>query len=177
MTVLNKLTLVHYCHKDCEPFFNIMRLPREEAFALAKKMAAQHPDTTAFGRFADFENYYELRKAQDAFLHAEFLKKGGQPEETHPLSFVIEGSDYLAEWFGFGKEYRLPLDRIAPEHISFTVGDSGSVFQNTGFAEVLTSEELDKRLAKFNSFEEFLSSTGRKYIEAQLWSDRYIKEL
>ena len=176
MTVKN-LTLVHYCHKDCEPFFNIMRLPREEAFALAGKMAAEHPDTTAFGRFADLENYYELRKAQDAFLYAEFLKKGGQPEETHPLSFVVEGSDYLAEWFDFGKEYRLPLADIAPEHISFTVGDSGAVFQNTGRAEVLTVGELNERMADFASFESFLRSTGRKYIEAQLWSDQYIKEL
>lgn len=172
------LTLVHYCHPDCEPLRNIMRLPREEAFALAARMAQSHPDTTAFGRFADFDNYYRLRVEQDRFLHREFLRKGGEPEEEHPLSFVLEGSGYLSEWFGGGKELRLPLAAVDPRHISFTVGDSGSTYQREGRAELLTLGELRERLARFDGgFADFMASTGRGYIEAQLWSDRYVREL
>ena len=62
---IENLILVNYCHPDCVPLKNIMRLAKEDAFAMAKKMAAAHPETTAFYRFADFENYYELRLRQD----------------------------------------------------------------------------------------------------------------
>ena len=34
MKGLEGLTLVHYCHKNCEPLHTIMSLPREEAFAI-----------------------------------------------------------------------------------------------------------------------------------------------
>ncbi len=52
-----ELMLVNYCHPDCVPMMNIMRLPEEEAYAKAYEMAAQHPETTAFYRFADFETF------------------------------------------------------------------------------------------------------------------------
>ena len=61
MKPFNELVLVNYSHPDCAPLLNIMRLPREEAFRLAEEFAREHPDDTAFGRFADFENYYDLR--------------------------------------------------------------------------------------------------------------------
>ena len=120
------LILVNYCFDDCEPLKNIMRLPKEEAFKKAKELADCHPETTAFYRFSDFDNYYVLRENQDKFLYDEFVKLGGKPKEKHPLSFVIEGSDYLKEWFGNGIETRIPLNKIKAEHISFTIGDSGA---------------------------------------------------
>ena len=94
---LEDLTLVNYCHPDCVPMQNIMRLGREDAFALAKKLAAAHPDTTAFGRFADFENYYALREAQDAWMYARFLELGG----AHHLSIGgdLDGCDKLPTGF------------------------------------------------------------------------------
>ena len=54
---IDDLQIVNYCHRSCTPLLNIMRLPKDEAFALAYKMAEQNKDTTAFYRFADFENY------------------------------------------------------------------------------------------------------------------------
>ena len=83
MKTFDELIIVNYCYPDCIPLMNIMRLPQKEAYALASVFAESHPETTAFYRFADFENYYLLR-------------------EKHPLSFVIEGSDYLRDWFGNG---------------------------------------------------------------------------
>ena len=175
MTEINKLTLVNYCHPDCEPMLNIMRLPREEAFRLAAEMAAKHPETMAFYRFADFENYYPNRSAQDRFLYARFIEKGGEPEEEHPLSFVIEGSDYLAGWFDYGTETRLALSAVDPRHISFTIGDSGAMVERDQQFDVLTLGELKTLLEAFDgTFGEFLTSTGRGYIEAQLWSDGYL---
>lgn len=177
MRTFEQIVLVNYCHPDCVPMKNIMRLPKAEAFALARRMAEAHPGTTAFYRFADFENYYALRLAQDEYLHARFVELGGEPEETHPLSFVVESSDYLREWFGVGHETRLSLGEVSPSHISFTIGDSGSGYQRNPNLEVLTLSELKRRIdACGGDVEAFLRATGRGYVEAQLWSDRYLTE-
>lgn len=175
MKQFDELELVHYCHPDCEPLKNIMRLPREEAFAMARRMAEAHPETTAFYRFADFDNYFALREAQDRYLYECFKELGGIPEEEHPLSFVIEGSDYLKEWFGNGTEIRLPLRAIDSGDVSFTVGDSGAEYGKNGSVELLTKEELQKRIDQSGGFEAFMQESGKYYVEVQLWSDRYIK--
>lgn len=132
MIEIEKLTLVNYCHPDCIPLRNIMRQSKESAFKMAKDFADAHPETTAFYRFADFENYYKLRETQDKYLHHEFVAIGGNPETEHPLSFVIEGSSYLKDWFGNGIETRMPLRGISEKHISFTLGDSGAEYGRNG---------------------------------------------
>lgn len=171
-----ELTLVNYCHPDCIPMMNIMRLPEVEAYVKARELAEKHPDTTAFYRFADFEHYYPMRKKQDAYLYARFQELGGEPEEEHPLSFVVEGSEYLREWFDNGIETRLALKDVKPCHISFTIGDSGAEFNKKGSVELLTVEDLYKRIAEYDgSFETFIQSTGKHYVEVQLWSDKYVK--
>ena len=168
---------MNYCHPDCTPMLNIMRLPEAEAFRLAARFAKNHPDTTAFGRFADFDNYYALRESQDQYLHTRFLELGGLPEEEHPLSFVIEGSDYLREWFGNGIETRLSLKDIDGRHISFTIGDSGAEFQKNGSVDLLTLDDLRQRIDEHGGdFDAFIRATGRHYIEVQLWSDKYISK-
>jgi len=172
---MQELILVNYCHPDCIPMMNIMRLPEEEAYAKAKELAAGHPETTAFYRFADFANYYPMRKKQDAFLYKRFIEQGGKPEEEHPLSFAVQGSDYLKDWFANGIETRLPLKDVKPCHISFTIGDSGYDFRQKGSVELLTVEDLYQRIAEYGDFETFLKATGRGYVEAQLWSDEYVK--
>lgn len=176
MKQFEELTLINYCHPDCTPLLNIMRLPKQEAFRLAKELAAAHPETTAFYRFGDFDNYYALREAQDKYLYSKFIELGGVPKEEHPLSFVIEGSEYLKEWFGNGIETRLPLKDIVSCHISFTIGDSGAEYDRNGSVDLLTLEELRRRMDEYGGdFEAFLSATGRHYIEVQLWSDEYLE--
>ena len=178
MKTFDELILVNYCYPDCVPLRNIMRLPKEEAFALASAFAEAYPETTAFYRFADFENYYSLRKRQDEYLYSRFIELGGMPEEKHPLSFVIEGSDYLREWFGTGIESRLRLRDILPAHISFTIGDSGAEYERSGSVQLMTVEDMKVRLQKYgDDFDAFMKATGRHYIEVQVWSDRYLAEV
>jgi len=176
MKSFEELVLVNYCHPDCTPLKNIMRLPKPEAFMLAQEFSKAHPETTAFYRFGDFDNYYALRKAQDEYLHSRFIELGGTPEEEHPISFVLEGSDYLREWFGNGTEIKLLLKDISPCHISFTIGDSGAEFERNGKVDLLTVEELCRRITRCGDYDSFICATGRHYIEAQLWSDKYLKE-
>jgi hypothetical protein len=109
MINIDDLVIVHYCHPSCKPFLNICRQPEKEAFAQAYKMAADNPDTTAFYRFAEgtrgFESYYTRRMMQDEYLYDMFLSLGGKPKEKHPLSFVLQGSEFLDNWFGNGMVY------------------------------------------------------------------------
>lgn len=177
MKTFDELILTNYSHKDCIPLMNIMRLPEKEAFALAAKFAEEHSETTSFYRFADFDNYYLLRKKQDEYLYSRFVELGGMPEETHLLSFVIEGSDYLYDWFDGGIISNLYLRDILPCHISFTIGDSGAEYEKCGVVELLTLDNIKEQMLMFgNNFDDFIKFTGKHYIEAQLWSDKYITE-
>lgn len=80
--LIDSLYLVHYCHPNCKPFQNIMRLPKEKAFLLAEKLAKENPDTTAFYRFADFANYYPHRLQTDEFLYENFSRLGGNRKKS-----------------------------------------------------------------------------------------------
>lgn len=172
----NELYIVNYCHPNCVPFLNICRLPKEEAFALAYKMASDNPETTAFGRFVDFENHYPRRIKTDEYLYNLFISLGGKPKEIHPLSFVLQGSEYLDNWFGNGIVSKIKLKKIPSEFISFTLGDSGAMLKKTGKLTMYTKEILLNNIAEYEgSINEFMSEITKKYsyIEVQLWNDDY----
>ena len=167
-----ELELVNYCAPGCIPMLNIMRLSKDEAFELARRLADEHPETTAFYRFADFTNYYRLRETQDAYLYARFKELGGKPETAHPLSFVLEGSNYLKEWFGNGLETRILLKDIDPSVISFTIGDSGSGFQRDPNIEVLDWNGMKNLFDEYrNDLWKILAEHRKQYIEVQLWQE------
>ncbi|MDE7361649.1 MAG: hypothetical protein K2N38_06930 [Oscillospiraceae bacterium] len=157
---------------------NIMRLPKDEAFALAYEMAEQNKETTAFYRFSDFENYYPRRLKTDKLLYDCFLELGGKPLQEHPLSFVLQGSDYLDGWFDCGIVTRIPLNHIDSEDISFTYGDSMAVLERNGSFTMLTKDMLLKEIADFNgTIEEFLANVADKYnyVEVQVWNDECLR--
>jgi len=178
MITQDQLYIINYCHNNCEPLKNIMRLPREEAFALAAKLAEENEGSTAFWRFADFAVYYPERLATDKLLHERFISLGGKPREKHPLSFVLQGSEYLDAWFDNGIVTKLPLSKIASEHISFTLGDSMSTLKRNGYVQMLTKEELLQKTQEYpGTMEGFMEEVREKYgyIEVQLWSDEYCR--
>ena len=121
-----QLYIVNYSHKNCTPLKNIMRLPKDEAFALATQLAEENKGSMAFWRFADFAVYYPERLTTDQLLYDQFINLGGKPCVEHPLSFVLQGSDYLDDWFDNGTVTKVLLSKIPSEVISFTLGDSSS---------------------------------------------------
>ena len=191
MKNIEDLYIVHYCHPNCKPFFNICRLPKEEAFSLAHKMAATNPDTEAFYRFAKndngFTSYYPRRMMQDEYLYNLFLSLGGKPKEKHPLSFVLQGSEFLCNWFGNGLAFKIRLNNIPSEYISFTLGDSGEVTKKDGVMvqeiqegklTMYTKEMLFNIIKEYNStLDDFMNEIKEKYkyIEVQLWNDDYCR--
>ncbi len=177
--VEENLVLVHYCHPNCKPFQNIMRLSEENAFLLAERLAKENPETTAFYRFADFSNYYPLRRKTDQHLYDNFSRLGGKPKEKHPLSFVLQGCDYLEHWFGNGMVYKINLSEIPSDSISFSLGDSCAQYGKTGEIRLLTKEQLLEQIRDFDgSIEDFMDYVVEhySYIEAQLWDDTIILE-
>lgn len=170
---LPKLYLTSYRHPDTAPFGNIMLLPEAEAYQKAAQLAAAHPDTTAFYRFADFANYYPRRKTSEKALRQQFIQLGGQPELMHPYSFVLMESRYLAQWFGNGPAVRVPVAALPKEQLSFTLGDSMSTFSRDGEHQVRTLDNLlDMMTAHGGTLDDFLAhvETTWTYIEAQVWS-------
>ena len=177
MITEDQLFIVNYCHNNCEPLKNIMRLPKEEAFTLAAKLAEENKGKTAFWRFADFAVYYPERLATDNLLYERFVALGGKPQEEHPLSFVLQGSEYLDNWFDNGIVTKISLSKIASEHISFTLGDSMSMLKRNGNILMLSKEELLQRIQDYpGNKEEFMEEIREKYgyVEVQLWSDEYV---
>ena len=148
MIMEKQLYIINYCHNNCEPLKNIMRLPKNEAFALAEKLAEENKGRTAFWRFADFAVYYPERLVTDKLLYERFVSMGGKPQEVHPLSFVLQGSEYLDNWFDNGIVTKVPLSRISPEHISFTLGDSMSTLKRNGDIRMLSKEKLLQSVQK-----------------------------
>lgn len=173
----NELYIVNYCHPNCKPFENIMRLPKEQAFKKAKDFAENNPDTQAFYRFADFENYYPRRLMADDIIYTSFIALGGKPKEKHPLSFVLNGSEYLNKWYGFGPAVKLPLADIPSEQISFTYGDSSAMLEKTGKILLITKEMLLDEITHYQgTLNNYMSEIEKKYyyIEVQLWCDDLI---
>ena len=185
MISIDDLCILHYCHPNCIPFQNICRLPEEEAFAQAYKMASDNPNTMAFYRFADFENYYPRRMMTDRYLFDMFTSLGGKPKESHPISFVLQGSEFLDDWFGNGLSIKIELKNILSECISFTLGDSMAVTKKDGKMvkesqegklTMYTKEMLYKAINEFDgTIDEYMSEITKKYtyIEVQLWNDDY----
>lgn len=176
MISINELYIVNYCHPNCAPFMNICRLPEKEAFSLASKMANDNPETTAFYRFVDFENYYPLRIKTERYLYELFVSYGGRPKETHPLSFVLQGSKYLDNWFNNGIVNKLRLMNIPSDYISFTLGDSAATLQRDGEVTMYTKEMLLSVINDYRgNIDDFMDEITEKYhyIEVQLWNDEY----
>ena len=179
--IIDDLYIVNYCHRNCVPLRNIMRLPKAEAFALAREMAEQNKETTAFYRFADFENYYPRRLQTDALLYDRFTQLGGKPVEKHPLSFVLQGSDYLDGWFDRGIVTKVPLSRIPSGCVSFTYGDSMAALERQHEFTMLTKDMLLQAIADYEgTVEAYLADAVQRhqyhYMEVQIWDDACLKD-
>lgn len=157
-----------------------MRLPKNEAFALARDMASRNNNITAFYRFHDFENYYPRRLEADALLYQKFSALGFAPKQRHPLSFVLEGSAYLRNWFDGGGEVRIPLSAIPPHAVSFTFGDSMGVLKRNEPLRLVSKEMLYNELSAYRgTLNEYMRDIAENcyYIEAQIWDDDCIAPL
>ena len=163
---MDKLYITHYYYPGTDPWKNIMLLPEEQAFRKAEELANEHPDTTSFGRFADFVNYYPARKKADAFVREKFIKLGGKPKLSNPYSFTLLECEYLREWFNSSDKIILDLDDVPDDQ------DSCALMVQGKEPVVLTKKLLFERIDAFGgSVDVFLKESldGCAYVEVQLW--------
>lgn len=175
---MSELFIVNYCHPDCEPLKSVTRLPEKDAYAAAQELSDRHKGT-AFVRFADFCNYYPRRIATEQWLHKHFLALGGKPETEHPLYFVLQGNDFLKNWFDNGTVSALPLAAIKSEHISFMFGDSAAQADQLKKQNLFLTDELQAHIEQSGGIDSFLENIREQYsyIEVQLWSDEYLPHI
>ena len=169
---MEKLYITHYYYPGTDPWKNIMLLTEKEAFRKAVELANAHPDTTSFGRFADFENYYPARKKADAFVRGKFIELGGKPKLEHPYSFALMDCEYLREWFDSRDKIVINLEDVPDDQVSFTLGDSCALMIHGNEPVVLTKKLLVERIEEFNgSVDRFLKESLGKYayVEVQVW--------
>ena len=137
---MDKLFITHYYFPGTDPWKNIMNLPEGEAFKVAAELAASHPETTSFYRFADFVNYYPQRKRADEYVREAFVRLGGTPKLLHPYSFTLMECDYLRKWFDADDKIVLDLDAVPDNQVSFTLGDSCALLIHGAEPIVLTKD-------------------------------------
>lgn len=169
---MDKLYITHYYYPGTDPWKNIMLLSEEEAFRKAEELANLHPNTTSFGRFADFKNYYPARKKADEFVRERFIELGGNPKLEHPFSFALMECEYLKEWFSSNDMITINLEDVPDNQVSFTLGDSCALMIHGNEPVVLTKKTLLERIAACNgSVEAFCREALGKYayVEVQLW--------
>lgn len=169
---MDKLFITHYYFPGTDPWKNIMNLPEEDAFRVAAELAASHPDTTSFYRFADFGNYYPNRKKADEYVREAFIRLGGKPRLLHPYSFVLTECEYLREWFDSSDRIVLDLSGIPEDQVSFTPGDSCALITHGLKPAVLTKGMLLEGIcAGGGSADAFLKKAlgPNRYLEVQLW--------
>ena len=169
---MDRLLITHYYYPGTDPWKNIMNLPEQEAFQVAAELADQHPDTTSFGRFADFVNYYPNRKRADEYVREEFIKLGGNPSLMHPYSFVLGESEYLRNWFDTEDKIVFDLSDVPDDQVSFTLGDSCALLIHGMEPAVLTKAMLLEGIRACDGLlEEYCKKSLGKYayVEVQLW--------
>lgn len=163
---------------------SIMRLPKEEAYEVAKKLSEN--STARNDRFGQyFERYYEKRQRTEEWLYQQFIKNGGKPETEHPIYFVLCECKNFQKFYGNEEQIQISLKDIASEHISFTPRDSmhlrdmgiteGTVWNKDAFLNMMLQSGRSASDFVINLPAMFGKPGG--YIEVQLWSDKYIKHL
>ncbi|MBQ6105395.1 MAG: hypothetical protein IJL03_05555 [Lachnospiraceae bacterium] len=169
---MERLYITHYYYPGTDPWKNIMHLSEEEAFRVAGELAASHPDTTSFYRFADFVNYYPQRKKADEYVRDAFIRLGGKPKLRNPYAFVLGDCEYLKKWFDTSDKLVLDISDIPDEQISFTIGDSCAIITQGLEPTALTKTMLFERIRVCGgSLQAFLEKELGKYayVEVQLW--------
>jgi hypothetical protein len=180
---INDLYIINYRESGGLPLHSITRLPKEEAYTLAKVLSQK--SASKRDRYGDyFDTYYHKRLHTEEWLYDAFISLKGDPQNHHPIYFTLLENDKLSNFFGNDNKIKILLKDIDPSHISFTPRDSMHLM-DMGRTEntVWRKETLYNLISESGQdISEFVKSVPEKcgqtggYIEVQLWSDLYLKD-
>lgn len=162
--------IVHYSRGT--PFRSITGVPSSQRQQVIGKLN----ETNAWGlnRFSD-QLYLQQRFETESHVRNAFMKKGGRPQLMNPIYFFL-GRNLHFEEHELNKGYKIDLQKISSDAISFTYGDSmlafnesngtrsGIKYQNPLCTNVYSFEELDLIFSSPHFPKE-----DPLAIEAQLW--------
>lgn len=133
---------------------------------------------TAYERFKVIHDYYPKRLETERWLYEEAKKIGIYPSYKSPWYFVLGDSSILKSGFGVNSyQYKIDLNLINRTDISFTIGDSIGVYYLPTVYKVLYAKEeiinmINNHILDL-PYEYQLLQPKHRYIEAQLWTDKY----
>ena len=174
--------LYHYYEKTIGPFRNLSDVPREEAEAILKEIAAQKPNVQSAQRDPE---YMFRRHMYEDIIKKEFIKKGGIVKRNAPHYMVVEHSPWLSTWHENSAFIKIPIEEFDLRTVSFTYGDSFPTFspwpRDDDWKEyrrkLYTYDEILEVIAKYGLPQDW-NDDGRfgpeRYVEAHIWSDDVI---
>lgn len=184
MMNIDDLYITNYRESGGLPLHSITRLSKEEAYDFAKKLSQK--SLSKRDRYGDyFDTYYHKRLRTEEWLYNTFMSLNGEPQTRHPIYFTLLESERLCNFFGNESKIQILLKNIDSSHISFTPRDSmhlmdmgrteNTVWRKETLFELISESKQD--ISQFvRSIPEKYGQIGG-YIEVQLWSDLYLKDL
>jgi hypothetical protein len=171
----------HLCHYyDCTrgPFRSLSDLPADEAEAVLENIRRRGAGF-ASQRSAD---YLTIRRGLESRVRTLFIAKGGQPQRPTPHYMILGQCAWVQSWYATGCELCIPLAAFAPQHVSFTYGDTFPAMRygdgKPYRGQVYTLAELPELIDQFG-LPQVWNADGQhgpdRYIEAQVWDDAVIQ--
>jgi hypothetical protein len=182
--------LTYYYKSGTEPFRSLSALSDIEAIRIMEDLYVEYKENILFERFKDPIQYLHSRRQTEQWVRAEFIAKGGQPQEAFPISMVLGSSKWIEKHAPdpyAHSEIRIPLSVFTESDVSFTYPDSMVSFwfdkdkpieyyQPDYHGKIFTLSEIlsmvEKKGLPEEEWETNLPSNIGSYIEAQVWNHK-----
>ena len=177
--------LFHYYELENGPFRNITEYGYEKAEIIQNQIKegwnSKRPS-----------NYIDLRFSLEKRIREQFILKGGKPNRNDPFYFTLGECEFANSWYVNPGVIKIPLTDFNADHMSFTYPDSMVSFQFYDEPKLETyRKNCNGQIFLLNEINDLISEYGLpsevkfqteerlkydKYIEAQVWDDKIIKE-
>lgn len=168
--------ITHYYPQNTSPFSRITQYSGKERNDIVELLSSM--SGSALSRFKNFDYYYQRRLQTEKWLYQNAQKMKINTVENSPWYFVLEENHLMHTGFGpNAKFFRIDLDYIDSSDITFTIGDSISIFFSSQAEKIVYNKDsiLDIYLNKYYKVENIYKvlQPQHQYIEAQLWTNKY----
>jgi hypothetical protein len=182
--------LIHYYRTGTQPFRSLSALPDDEAIEIMQTLYVE--GSVIWERFKAPADYLTGRRETEAWLRAEFIRLGGQPQEQYPIYMVLGRSKWVERMadpatLATTSEIRVPLSILSERDVSFTYPDSmvtyflemrkdPETYQPGYHGRVFTLSQIraivEQKGLPEEGWETKTAADVAHYVEAQVWNRR-----
>lgn len=184
------MLLYHYFERGFGPFMPLTALPSEDAREILKVKKAA-------GKFhnPDIEDFLQKRYDRDQKLRDLFIEHGGRPQRENPVYMFLGEHRQWESAYEDPAVIKIPLDKFDPLTVSFTYGDSFTIFNPDLFGteeywnKVYLAHEILVIVERYGfppyveyDFKRGIYPTDKhinnhlKYVEAHIWDDDVLSQ-